>query len=351
MVEAQLSMTHYETLGVNKKSSTDEIKSAYKKLAKKFHPDINPNNPSAEAKFKEISNAYNILSDENKRRQYDAELEGIRINYGPGIYGQSPFGADFFSNFNDLFDPFDLLQNRGQNINVIVKIRIGFLDAREQHVRSLRYNRKNICKICNGSGAKSFNGKCVNCHGNGTLRSAAFGLFSHVQICSHCNGQGKQIREKCLNCQKGQVEESIEVNVTIPAGIMQGKNLRLIGEGHRITNGKGDLIIQVEIQEDPRWERHGAHVVSKLAVPYPTLVLGGEMELETIWGKEKINIMPGSKANSTIPLYGKGFPVLHGIMENERGVHNVILDLLVPRNVTNPRYLELLRELKKLHES
>lgn len=191
-------MTLYEILGVEPKASLEEIKTSYKKLAKKFHPDVNPNNPSSEAKFKEISNAYNILSDEQKREQYDAELAGVRMGSNFG------FGQDIFSNLQDLFNPFEMLRNNSSSLNVVTKVRIEFLEARYEHAKPIKFTRKNICKLCNGSGAKSFSGKCNYCHGNGHIKSP-FGLFNTIQFCSHCNGQGKQIREKC-SCQKGQID-------------------------------------------------------------------------------------------------------------------------------------------------
>ena len=331
-------MTLYEILGVEKHATTEEIKTSFKKLAKKFHPNVNPNNPSAESKFKEVSNAYNILSDSQKREQYDAELSGVNggINFG--------FGSDIFSNFEELFNPY--VRGLGA-LNVTTRVKIDFLDARHEHSKPIKFIRKNLCKTCDGTGAKSYNGKCPYCQGNGQWRSPLGGIFNTIQICTHCSGTGKQIKEKCLLCQKGQIDETIEVNVTIPAGIMTGKTLRIPGEGNKASRSQGDLLIQVEVSEDLRWERRGANLISKLVVGYPTLVLGGEAEIETIWGKEKVYIPPGTKANSLIPLYQKGFPVLNTIMPGERGVHNVILELLVPQNISDPKFRELLHELRK----
>lgn len=324
-------MTLYETLGVTKESSSDEIKQAFKKLAKKYHPDVNPNNSSAEAKFKEISTAYNVLSDSQKRTAYDRELDGW----------QNPFGdlGEF------IFNPFEIFNSAS---HIITKIKIAFLDAKSDHVKTVKFTRKGLCKICNGSGAKTFSGNCDNCHGKGVIRSG-LGFISALHMCNVCNGKGKQIKEKCLTCQQGLVSESIDANINIPAGITNGKVLKVTGEGNRFFNGSGDLLIRVEIDDDPRWERQGADVFSKVVIDYPTLILGGEIEIETIWGKEKLNIVAGSKINNMVPLYNKGFPRLNGLLPTERGTHNIIFELLIPALSDGQKHRELLLELKKLY--
>lgn len=325
-------MTLYEILGVNKDASTEEIRQSYKKLAKKYHPDVNPNNPTAEAKFKEVSTAYNTLSDNQKRANYDREQEGW----------SNPFNFGEF-----IFNPFDIL-NTSSSQHIITKIRISFLDAKQDHVKEVHFTRKSLCKQCNGSGAKSFSGNCDNCHGKGVFKSG-MGFISALQICNVCNGQGKKIKEKCMVCQHGIINESVDVNINIPAGIIDGKVLRIIGEGNHSIRGSGDLLIKIEISEDSRWERRGADVFSKIAINYPTLILGGSIEIETIWGKEKYNIVPGTRINSLVSLHNKGFPRLNSIYPNERGTHNIIFELLIPNLTDNQRHQELLSELKKLY--
>jgi len=340
-VDERLTMTLYEVLGVPKDAPIEEIKQAYKKLAKKYHPDINPNNPTAEAKFKEISAAYSILGDAQKKEQYDKELNG----FNSGMFsGFGNLGGDFGS---FIFDPFELFKN-AQSLNIVTKITIPFLDARYDHTKPIKFTKKIQCKICNGSGAKSYSGSCNTCHGKGFIRTS-MGFFSTQQLCNNCNGQGKYIKEKC-NCMNGYVNTTIEASINIPAGILDGKILRIVGEGNQSNRGAGDLLIQVEITDDSRWERQGANVISKIQIDYPTLVLGGVIEIETIWGKEKINISPGSKANTILPLYNKGFPRLNGLAPSERGSHNLIIDLLIPKPNNNQRHQELLQELKKIYE-
>ena len=339
-------MTLYDTLGVAKNATAEEIRQAFKKLAKKFHPDANPGNPSTEAKFKEISAAYNVIGDQQKRAAYDRDLERPQGGYGfPGFEG-----FEGFEGFNFTFDPFEALRNSTQQLNVIAKVKLAFLDPKHDHNKNIKFIRRNLCKICNGSGAKTFSGNCGACHGKGFVRTSSLGFLTTVQPCNLCNGQGKHIKDSCGNCQKGFNEEPIDVNVGIPAGIMHGKILRVVGEGHRTQKGAGDLLIQVEITEDPRWERQHANVISKLLIDYPTLVLGGEVEVETIWGKEKIKIPAGTRVGTVMPLYNKGFPRLHGLIPSECGVHSLILDLNVP-SISSTRYNELLREMKKIHET
>lgn len=339
-------MNLYEVLGVEKTAKAEEIKQTYKKLAKKYHPDANPGDPTSESKFKEISSAYNVLGDPQKRAEYDRNLDNPMGGYGDfsGFSGFPNFSG--FSNFT--FDPFEALRNSSQQLNVITKVLIQFLDARYDHTRSIKFIRRSLCKGCNGSGAKSFSGNCAPCHGKGFVKVSALGFISAVQTCNICSGQGKLIKERCSSCQKGTIEESIEANVNMPAGIMHGKVLRVVGEGHRSQKGAGDLLIQVEISEDTRWERHGPNIISRLYIDYPNLVLGGETEVETIWGKEKITISAGTKVGTAIPLYNKGFPRLNGMLPNERGVHNLIVDLNIPKN-TNSRHNELLQELRKIY--
>ena len=180
------------------------------------------------------------------------------------------------------------------------------------------------------------------------------GLIQATQTCHACRGTGKLIKKKCATCKDGSISQTSEVSVHIPAGILDGQTLRLRGEGHRSAEGKGDLLIQVAITPDKRWERQGAHIITKLKVNYPTLVLGGNIEVETIWGKELVKIPENTKSGSKLALSRKGFPRLGRILESERGSHYLIIELELPKTLpknTSKKHKTLLQELKKLYDA
>jgi molecular chaperone DnaJ len=331
-------MSFYNVLGVDSKASADEIKKVYKKLAKQYHPDANPDNPVAEERFKEISAAYSVLGDETKRQNYDNELHRQSMPFPGGFHpsGFSPF--DFF--FRDI----------GAALHISAKIQLSFLDAKQTQVKTIKYDKKVPCKPCNGSGAKSFKAAtCSACRGRGSI-TRVMGAFHAKQMCGACGGKGRQIKDRCPSCTDGVVTEVAELKVNIPTGILAGKVLRLAGEGNRSTTGSGDLRLHIEIIPDPRWIREGANVLSSLDIPYSTLVIGGEMELETIWGIEKIKVPAKTKTGTRMALHNKGFPRLGRITETERGIHFITVGLKIPEKLT-PEYLHLLEEMKKLEEA
>ena len=349
-------MTHYDTLGVAQGASEEEIRQAYKKLAKKFHPDRNPNNPQAEAKFKEIAAAYGELSDPTKRAQYDQALKygSARSRSGPGwttvnFDPFNPFGGGFFhgSGLDSVF------RKKANNNHITTSVRIGFLDAKAKHVRNIKYKRKISCKKCNGSGAKAYHAKpCASCGGAGVVTQKLMGVLHSQQRCSPCKGIGKLVKTACGACNSGFITENAEVSVNIPAGILDGKTLRVPGEGNHTNSGKGDLLISVNISppapDGPNWTRNGSNVILKMGVPYPTLVLGGEIEVPTIWGLEKVKIPPRTKVGETIMLPGKGFPRLGNMMSEERGVQHILVDLLVP-DIHTSKHTQLLKELDQMY--
>jgi len=316
-------MNYYDVLGVDKKASLDEIKKIYKKLAKKYHPDKNPGNAQAEEKFKEISAAYSTLSDDVKRRQYDAELN--RQAAGPQFSG-FPGGG---------FDPFEFFFNQqASTLHISAKIQLDFLDAKSAQTKTIRFNRLVPCSKCKGTGAKSYPpNACGLCHGRGSI-TRVMGAFHTTQICDACGGNGKQVKESC-SCNAGSVEESTELKVDIPPGILHGKILRLAGQGNKSKTGQGDLRLHIEILPDHRWMREGANVISELAVPYHTLVLGGHIEVETIWGKELFKIPANTETGTRLALYGKGFPRLNSYHDSERGIHYLDIKLKLPANLTS----------------
>jgi molecular chaperone DnaJ len=336
-------MNFYEILGVEQSSTEDEIKKRYKKLARQYHPDVNPNNPEAEAKFKEISAAYNILGDVDKRKKYDQELRQQNFAGFPG------FGFSGFSGYGG--DPFDVFRNLGGNLHLDAKIQIAFLDAKHLQTKSIKFTRKGPCKPCNGSGAKSYKQTaCSLCRGRGSVTQILMGAFKTMQTCQACNGKGRQVAEPCNSCNNGLISETAELKVNIPAGIQHDQILRLAGEGNRSATARGDLRLRVEILPDPRWRREGTHVHSSLEVDYPTLILGGNAEIDTIWGKEKINIPPKTKAGTKISLLRKGFPYVNNIHPSEKGTHFITLNLKIP-NLNTPEHKNLLQGLKSLYDA
>lgn len=338
-------MNFYNVLGVDQKASTSEIKKIYKKLARQYHPDVNPD-PAAEEKFKEISTAYATIGDEDKRRAYDNELKRQSMPFQGGFQGG--FGGFSGAGHPDVFDPFNMFfREVGAALHISARIQLAFLDAKQLQTKTIKFNRKIPCKSCDGSGAKSFHtAACGPCKGRGTI-VRVMGAFHATQACGSCGGKGKQIKEVCNHCAEGLVTEVAELTVNIPAGILSGKVLRLAGEGNRSTTGRGDLRLHVEILPDARWDREGANVISPLEVPYYTLVLGGEIEIETIWGKEKIKIPAKTKTGAKMALHGKGFPRLGSISDNEKGIHYLIVNLKIPEQLTAEQK-SLLKEMQRL---
>jgi len=339
-------MTHYDVLGVGQGASDNDIRNSYKKLAKKYHPDKNPGNPEAEKRFKEISAAYSILSDQQNRAKYDQQLRAPR---GPNI-NFDPFGG--MGGFENLFAQHAIFK---ENLDVAVTVSIPFLDAKSTQKRTIKYARKVLCKDCRGTGAKSFHPKnCFVCKGQGqTVKTVLGGMYQATQICGACKGKGRTIKETC-KCNDGFVKETNQIEVSIPAGISTGKILRVTGEGNQSLTGKGNLCIVVAtnppLMEHPSWIREGANVREKVSVSYPTLVLGGIINVETIWGREKVNVPPKTKAGQIMMLPSKGFPRLGRLHDEERGVHYIEIDLLLP-DLNSKEHLELLQQLGQLYET
>lgn len=337
-------MNHYNVLGVADTAPEEEIKKAYKKLARQFHPDVNPD-PSAEEKFKEISAAYTILGDKQKRAQYDQELRvrSSGLPQGFGGYGFDPF------NFPTGADPFDMLRQASQHLNVQTSLQVNFLDARDNQVRTVSFNRKAICVKCSGSGALSYHpSNCNSCGGSGAITRNFGNLLRTTAVCPDCKGKGRLVKTACNNCSEGQVTETAQLEVHIPAGIISNKVLRLQGEGHKSINTCGDLLIKITVMPDKRWRRDGANVHSTLKVDYPTLYLGGELEVDTIWGRERVKIPEKTKSGVKLALANKGFPRLGRIMPDERGQHYLEIELDMPV-VNSKEHAELLKKLKKLY--
>ena len=340
-------MDLYSLLGVQRDASESEIKKAYKNLAKKYHPDINPD-PSVAEKFKRITAAYGVLKDSNKRRSYDRRGQGGFGGGGPDIFNMfNPWGgaSDFSSIFSNISNT---------NLNCILSISIGFLEPRAETTKRVKFSRRTKCKICKGSGAKSYHtSRCGMCQGSGTINKVMLGVLFSKETCRNCRGNGKKIKEKCKACIGGETKEKVELVVNIPAGIMTGKTLRVVGEGHHVGGRRGDLLLQIMVLtpplSGPSFERIGADVRVVEEIPYTTLILGGSISVDTIWGKETIPISPKTKPGTAISLSGKGFPLLGRLLASERGRHQIIVSLAMPK-INSSEHTDLLTKLKALYD-
>jgi len=329
----------YGTLGVNKSASADEIKSAYRKLAKQYHPDQHPNDKSAEAKFKEISAAYEILSDPGKKSNFDrfGSAEGGFGGFGGGSSGFSDFGGfDFggaFSGFGDIFNSVfeggfgDFMgggrrqrANRGNDITVSVSL--SFKESCLGVKKTVTFSRFEKCHDCNGTGAKhgTATSTCSYCNGNGRVRqSQRLGgmTFEQVVPCSACNASGQIIKEKCGACSgKGSNKKNVSYEVNIPAGIADGQILNIAGEGDAPTGGdglSGALLIKVKVAQHPILIRSDYDLYLELPISFTQAILGDKVEIPTVEGRIEFTVPPYTQNGYTQRLRGKGIKKLRGI--------------------------------------
>ena len=342
---------YYEILGVDSSASQDEIKKAYRKLAKKYHPDMNPGNKEAETKFKEVNEAYEILSDEQKKARYDQfGFAGVDPNFGGGAGGGYGFDGDI--DLGDIFNSFfgggfsggfggSARRNgpqKGQTLHT--SVRLTFEEAAFGCEKEVPVSRVENCPDCNGSGCAdgSSPDTCPNCHGSGTVQvqqRTPFGVMASTQTCGHCNGTGKIIKNPCKTCKgKGAVRRNKRITVKFPAGINDGQAVSRAGQGHAGRNGgpAGDLVVGVEIIPHAQFVREGSDVLYKQTITFPQAALGAEVEIPTIDGNVKYTIPAGTQPGSTFRLRGKGIPILRGY---GRGDQYVTVNVQVPTNMTN----------------
>lgn len=315
---------YYEILGVSKSASADEIKAAYRKLALKYHPDRNPDNKQAEEQFKEAAEAYEVLSDAQKRQQYDQFGHAGMGGMGGGPHGMNM--DDIFSNFGDIFgDIFSGGAGRrgrkksgptprdGHNLyqEISISLKDSYLGTKQQ----LNYPRYEVCETCEGKGTKKGTSpqQCKTCGGMGQVQFSQ-GFFVYAQTCSACNGEGFTIPEPCQTCSgKARVQKYDKFSVNIPRGIFDGAELRIGGKGDAGIFGghTGDLIIKVHVMPDKKFSREGDDLVSTIILTYPQLVLGCHVEIENIdGGKETLKVPKGCPSGERIVIPGKGFPSL-----------------------------------------
>ena len=359
---AEQKRDYYEVLGVDKGADDATIKKAYRQLAKKYHPDMNPGDKEAEKKFKEASEAYAVLSDPDKRRQYDqfghSAFEGGGAGGGFGGFDFS--GADFSDIFGDIFGDFFGGGSRGgarnngpmKGANLRTSVRISFEQAVFGVEKELDLNLKDTCKTCNGSGAKPGTSPetCRKCGGRGqvvTQHSTPFGTIRNSQVCPDCGGTGKTIKEKCPDCHgSGYISSRKKIQVSIPAGIDNGQSVRIRDKGEPGVNGgpRGDLLVEVVVDRHPIFQRQEMNIFSTVPVSSAVAALGGEILIDTVDGKVVYDVKAGTQTDTRIRLRGKGVPSLRN--KDVRGDHYVTLVVQVPDKLSNEAK-ELLKQFDK----
>ncbi len=350
----------YEVLGVNKSSTDDEIKKAYRKLAKKYHPDLNPDDKTAEQKFKEVSEAYEILSDKEKRARYDQfGHAGVDPNFasGAGAGGYGGFGGFGGFDVGDIFSDFfgGGFSSRGnarrgpqRGSNVSVDVTVTFEEAAFGCEKEISLYRIETCPDCNGSGAKSGSEvtTCSVCGGSGqvtTTQRTILGNMQTVTTCSACNGKGKIVKEPCQKCAgKGRVKKSKKIKVKIPAGIDNGQTISLSGQGNAGEKGapSGDLYVSVYVKPSSEFERNGYDVSYKMDISFAEAALGATVEVPTLDGKVKYEIPEGTQPGTVFRFKGKGIPYLK---RSGRGDQYVMVNVVVPKHLS-AKQKELLKE-------
>lgn len=351
---------YYEVLGVSKSATEDEIKKAYRQLAKKYHPDANPGDKVAEAKFKEASEAYAVLSDAEKRRAYDQyghaafdpnSAAGAASGFGGFDFGSMDFSDIFsdifggaFSGFGggSIFNEFRGGGRRGTRNGASIKIRmnITFDEAINGVEKNITIKYKEECSSCHGTGAKDGTSKitCPKCGGRGQVtiqQRTAFGIMQSVQVCPDCNGTGTIIKEKCKDC-AGTGYHTIDklFKINIPAGIDNGESISVAGGGDPGENGgrRGDLIVQVIVAQHPILKRDGVNIYSTIGIDYPTAVFGGDVQVKTCYGDVLLTIKPGTQSDTKMRLKGKGVPFVRN--PKLKGDQYVTIVVNVPTKLT-----------------
>ncbi len=362
---AEQKRDYYEVLGVDKNADADTIKKAYRVLAKKYHPDMNPGDKTAEAKFKEASEAYAVLSDSQKRQQYDQFGHAAFDNGaggGAGGFGGFDFNsADFGDIFGDIFgDMFGGGGSRRSNSNGPMKgtnlrasVRITFEEAVFGCEKEIELTLKDECTKCHGTGAKPGTSPvtCSKCGGKGQIvytQQSLFGTVRNVQTCPDCNGTGKVVKDKCPDCYgTGYISNKKKIQISIPAGIDNGQSVRIREKGEPGRNGgpRGDLLVEVIVSRHPIFQRQDYNIFSTAPVTYAQAALGGDLMIDTVDGKVVYNVKPGTQTDTKIRLKGKGVPSLQN--RNVRGDHYVTLVVQVPTGLTQSAR-ELLKQFDEV---
>ena len=358
---------YYEVLGIQKGASEDEIKKAYKKLARKYHPDMNPGDKEAEEKFKEVNEANEVLSDPEKKARYDQfGFAGVDPNYGAGAGGGAYGGGFDFGDLGDIFGSFfgggfgggqrrnPNAPQRGESIRASVSV--SFTEAAFGCEKSVTLERSEQCPTCKGNGCAPGTTPeiCPDCHGTGTVqtrRQTPMGVFASNGPCRKCGGTGRLIHQPCPDCRgTGAVRKRKTIKVNSPAGIDHGQTISLRGQGNAGRNGgpAGDLLITVMVQPHELFRRDGVDVFCEAPITFAQAVLGAELEIPTIDGKVKYSIPEGTQTGTVFRLKGKGIPVLNG---RGRGDQYVTVTIETPRNLNKEQKEALRRFSETLGES
>jgi molecular chaperone DnaJ len=354
----------YQLLGVSRTASADELKKAYRKLAVQYHPDKNQGNKEAEEKFKEINEAYEVLSDPAKRQRYD-QFGHAGVGTSAASDGGSPFGrgggqgfediSDIFSAFGDIFGQQAGRQRRrhstgipGSDLKIRLKLTLEEIAFGVE--KTLKVKKQKTCETCDGKGSRS--GKAQTCHtckGTGEVRQVSqtmFGQFVNVQTCPTCQGEGQVITDKCPTCQgEGRVQGEVTFKVNIPAGVAEGNYIPLRGQGNVGVRGgeAGDLLVVIEEQPHKYFTRHDDDVLYELQISYPDAALGTTVDVPTLGGETKIEIPPGTPAGKILRMSGRGIQHLNS---TSRGDQLIKVNIHIPTKLS-ARDKELLRELQK----
>ena len=339
----------YEVLGLSKGASEDEIKKAYKKMARKYHPDLNPDNKEAEEKFKEVNEAYEILSDADKKARYDQfGHAGVDPNFGAGGFGGGFDGGFDFGDLGDIFGSFfgggfgggrrtnPNAPQRGESIRMSVTI--SFEEAAFGCEKEVTVERMEACDTCHGSGCAAGTSPetCPDCRGSGQVqvrRQTPMGVFATTTTCPKCGGKGRIIQQPCGDCHgSGSVRKRKTIKASIPAGIDNGQTISVRGQGHAGKNGgpAGDLLITITVRPHELFRREGTSVLCEAPITFAQAVLGAELEIPTIDGKVKYDLPEGTQSGTTFRLKGKGIPSING---RGRGDQYVTVYIETPRDL------------------
>jgi molecular chaperone DnaJ len=345
---------YYEILGVSRNASEAELKKAYRQLAIKYHPDKNPGNKEAEEKFKEAAEAFDVLSNKEKRERYDRfGHQGVGGAAGGGYGGGGMSMDDIFSQFGDIFgegSPFESFFGGGggrarggrrTNVgsNLRIRIKLTLKEIAEGVEKKLKVNKQVKCNTCNGSGAKDSSSlkTCGTCGGAGAIRrvtNTILGQMQTTQTCPTCNGEGQVVANKCNSCHgRGTVTGEEIISINIPAGVADGMQLSVSGKGNAAERGgiPGDLIVQIEEIEDDFLKRDGNNVICDIYISFPEAVLGTSVEIPTVDSKVKVKIEPGTQAGKILRLKGKGLP---SIQSHSRGDQLINVNVWTPQKIS-----------------
>lgn len=349
---------YYEVLGLARNASEDDIKKAFRRLARQYHPDVNKDK-GAEARFKEINEAYEVLGDGQKRQAYDRF--GHAGVSGAGT-GANPFEGFGFSSINDIFEQFFAGAAGGvgrrtgtqRGADLRYELAISFEEAVRGCQKEIEIPRWETCPACRGNGAQpgTSTTRCPNCQGTGEIRrvqQSIFGQFVNVMVCDRCRGEGRIITTPCERCRgQGRIRNVRRVTVNIPAGVDDNINVRVTGEGEVPPRGgtPGNLFVALTVKPHEYFKRQGTDILYELPISFADAALGAEVEVPTLDGKEPLKIPPGTQSGHSFRIKGKGVPIIHS---NNRGDQHVVVKVETPKSLT-PRQRELLREFADIEK-